>query len=484
MPEHPNVQNTQAVDDNRKLRIFQINLNKSERAHLEVINDRVSQNYNIMLIQEPHTTTFNAIRTPSNFRPVFPAHRIANQDQIRSVIWVNNELNTNRWTALDIPDTNDITAIQLRGPRGAISIFNIYNDCTHSRNETTLRNYIQEHSRQILATENHHMIWAGDFNRHHPLWDNDEDVHLFTQQANRFAQGLIDMVATYDMNMALPKGTPTLQHMVTKRYSRPDNFFNTTSLTEHITKCEVDPTLRPSSTDHFPILTDILIPQKRTATPTTYNFREADWDNFRKELRIKMNRLPNPPAIDNSEQLTEAADQLTKAIQETIGENIRKTKPRPDAKRWWSGDLKKMKRELNRLRANSYRFRASADHPSHDELRTKNNQYGEAIIQAKRQHWKNYLEEMTAADIWTANKFIKEPAGDGGCPRIPALKIRNTEGIVQKINENKDKADTFARTFFPPPPPPQAQDQAPNIYPEPLPDPPQISKEQIGRAHV
>ena len=55
-----------------KIRIMQINLNKSERAHLDIINEKVSSKYDIMLIQEPYTTQFNAIRTPANFRPVSP----------------------------------------------------------------------------------------------------------------------------------------------------------------------------------------------------------------------------------------------------------------------------------------------------------------------------------------------------------------------------------------------------------------------------
>lgn len=216
-----------------------------------------------MLIQEPYTTTFNAIRTPSNFRSVFLIHRLQNEDQIRSVIWVNKKLDTKNWTAISIPGTNDITTIQINGPHGTLSIFNIYNDCTHSRNETLLRRYIHEHTNTLLASENHHLLLAGDFNRHHLLWDNDEDIHLFTQQATRLAAGLIGLIATYDLSMALPKGIPTLQHMVTKRYSRPDNVFNTVGLSDYIIKCEVDPALRPPSTNHFPITTDISLPQER-----------------------------------------------------------------------------------------------------------------------------------------------------------------------------------------------------------------------------
>ena len=484
MSEYTNTSRENTVDRNiinENIRLLQINLNKSEKAHLDLINENLSLSYDIILIQEPYTTTFNAIRTPTNFRPIFPAHRLQNEDQIRSVIWVNRSLDTNNWVALNIPDTCDLTAIQLKGPYGKLSLFNVYNDCTHSRNETALQRYIQDNSNNLLATENHHMIWAGDFNRHHPLWDRDEDTHLFTQQATRQAEGLINILATYDLNMSLPKGIPTLQHMVTKRYSRPDNVFCTPGISEYITKCVVDPSMRPTSTDHFPIITNILLPQVRSYTPPSHNFREADWDKFRQKLSLKFQAAPGPPTINDLGQLTLAAELLTQALQDTISDEIPKTKPRPESKRWWNGDLKKKRKELNRLRAKSYRFRAIADHPSHTELKTKSSKYGETIIQAKRQHWSNYLEEMTSADIWTANKFIKEPAGDGGSPRIPTLQVRNEEGVITHINNNEDKAKTFVKGFFLPPPPPAAQE--PCQYPEPLPDPPQLSTEQL-LAHI
>jgi hypothetical protein len=141
MPLHQepiNVQN----EEPKSITLLQINLNKSEKAHLDIINEEVSQKYDVMLIQEPYTTTFNAIRTPANFRPVYPINRLQNDAQIRSVIWVNKRLNTNDWTILDVPESNDITAIQLKGPYRKLTIFNIYNDCTHSRNETVLGNYL------------------------------------------------------------------------------------------------------------------------------------------------------------------------------------------------------------------------------------------------------------------------------------------------------------------------------------------------------
>jgi exonuclease III len=286
--------------------ILQINLNKSEKAHLDIINERVSEKYDIILIQEPYTTTFNAIRTPPNFRPVYPNNRSQDDAQVRSVIWVNRRLDTKDWIILDMPDTNDITAIQLKGPYGKLTIFNIYNDCTHSDNQTALNRYIQRNANTIIRTENHHMIWAGDFNRHHPLWDRDEDIHLFTRQATRDTEGLIGLLADYEMDMILPKGIPMLQHMRTKKYSHPDNIFSTPGLQEFISKCEVDPSLRPASTDHFPIIMKIILPQERTNQAPSFNFRETDWEEFKSKLKPRLGQSPDKPIITNANQLNAA----------------------------------------------------------------------------------------------------------------------------------------------------------------------------------
>jgi endonuclease/exonuclease/phosphatase family metal-dependent hydrolase len=207
-------------------------------------------------------------------------------------MWVNWILDTKDWDILEISDMNDITAIQLQGPYGKLTIFNIYNDCTHSDNQTILNRYILRHANTLTREENHHMIWAGDFNRHHPLWDRDEDIHLFTRQATRDTEGLISLLADYEMEMVLPKGVPTLQHMRSKRYSRPDNVFSTPGFRDSIISCEVDPSLRPALTDHFPIVTKILLPQKYINTPPSFNFRETDWDEFRNKLKPRLQLTP------------------------------------------------------------------------------------------------------------------------------------------------------------------------------------------------
>jgi hypothetical protein len=62
-----------------------------------------------------------------------------------------------------------------------------------------------------------YIIWLSDFNRHHPVWDSLDDHRLFTNEALEVAEKLIGAVADTGLELALPNGTPTHEHSVTKR---------------------------------------------------------------------------------------------------------------------------------------------------------------------------------------------------------------------------------------------------------------------------
>ena len=137
-----------------------------------------------------------------------------------------------------------------------------------------------------------------------------------------------------------------------------------------------------------------------------------------------------------------------------------------------------MRKEINKLSSISYCYQAREDHPSHRDLRWLRNKYSRAIVQAKWKHWTDYLEGMTVDDIWTANKYIKNLAGDSGNPRIPTLKVAGPDGHVREVNTNNGKAKAFSDAFFPKPPQ-TSSIPADYNYPEPLPDPPPITHKQI-----
>ena len=59
-----------------KLRILQINLNKSLTMHLELINNSLAAHWDVVLVQEPYITFFSSIRTPNQFIAVTPTLHI------------------------------------------------------------------------------------------------------------------------------------------------------------------------------------------------------------------------------------------------------------------------------------------------------------------------------------------------------------------------------------------------------------------------
>jgi len=86
----------------------------------------------------------------------------------------------------------------------------------HSHSLATLRRHMQDNQNNQQDQQKIHVLWEGDFNHHHPMWDRDKDTHLFTKKAIEEAEKLINLVANQEMYTPLPKGIPTLKHMVTK----------------------------------------------------------------------------------------------------------------------------------------------------------------------------------------------------------------------------------------------------------------------------
>jgi len=135
---------------------------------------------------------------------------------------VNANIDTNKWAQLSIQDTGDLVAIQFYGSYGKTTVFRVYNDCHHSATVTVLDNFSKANTASLHVSDSDHVLWCGDFNCHHPLWDEDHNSHLFTAEAIREAEVLLSVISDHDMVMALPKDIPTLESMVTKNWTRPD----------------------------------------------------------------------------------------------------------------------------------------------------------------------------------------------------------------------------------------------------------------------
>lgn len=153
------------------------------------------------------------------------------------------------------------------------------------------------------------------------------------------AETLLEMVADYNMEMALPKDIPTLRAQRTKNMTRPDNVFCSSNTSKSIIRCDTMPSLQGPCTDHFPIATVIDIPTQKEIEEPTHNFRMVDWEDFNEKLEIRLDKLPKPGPIPSNEIFQKRVEDLTKAIQQTIQEAVPMTRPSPHMKRWWSKEL-------------------------------------------------------------------------------------------------------------------------------------------------
>src|SRR5271156_5273340 len=245
------------------IKIWQQNTRKSLNVHLATLHS-VEDKYDLICIQEPHFD-FQAIsRATSVWTAVYPTgfNHSKEGPLPRALTLVHTRISTNSWAQVPV-NSLDVVAIQLSGNNGILNIYNIYNDCTHSDTIRALGVHLEERASltqrggQVGNEEGD--IWLGDFNRHNPWWEDARNARLFTQRNLDDAQILIDLLAEYDMDLALPPYTPTIINSRGGR-TRPDNIFITEDIANWITTCEVLPEDTPPLADHFPIITHIDFP--------------------------------------------------------------------------------------------------------------------------------------------------------------------------------------------------------------------------------
>lgn len=254
----------------KRFNVLQQNLNKSRTAQEDLINSDIHRNYDILVLQEPFIDAFGNMKATRKWRVLYPTSCLSDPVPLRVVLLVSADMNTNHWAQIQIPNTQDHLAVQFTGIFGSLMIFNVYNDCHHSDSIDRLRAHPQgPGSSTSVAT---YSMWCGDFNRHHPMWDEEQNLHLFTAWALEESLGLIMLAADHDMYLALLKDIPTLESMSTRNWTQPDNIFCSTSLSDSVMSCMMDPQLRGPGMDHVPILMALEFPVEWVSDELGYNF--------------------------------------------------------------------------------------------------------------------------------------------------------------------------------------------------------------------
>lgn len=181
----------------------------------------IRDSIDIVALQELSINNFGTTIAAREWIVVYPSTHNAEPTKTRSLLLLRSNILTDRWKQVDFP-LGDVTIITIHRDWGTLMIYNIYNNCKENTTIHQLEAFA--HSRNNRETMQP-LLWLGDFNRHHPHWDDPADTRLFTRSVIQNAEILISAVAELGLDMALPPGIPTHLHNVSKKWSRLDQVF-------------------------------------------------------------------------------------------------------------------------------------------------------------------------------------------------------------------------------------------------------------------
>src|SRR5271156_4606474 len=434
------------------INVWQQNARKSLIVQLATLHS-VEDKYDVICIQEPYFDFQSLSRATGVWTSVYPSNfnKAVDGPVPRSLTLIHTRISTNCWVQVPV-DSLDVVAVQFTSTKGALNIYNIYNDCSHSDTIRTIERHLATRSgTQPGLGSVTGDVWLGDFNRHNPWWEDASNARLFTNRNLDEAQLLIDLLSEYDMDLALPQYTPTI---VNSRggNTRPDNIFISQDIANWIVKCEVLMD-RPPRADHFPIVTHFDFPLHKPAKVQSWNFRATDWDHFCRELERSLGNIPLNKQLQNVAQIDTAMHQLEAAVLSTMDKKVPRSNPTPYSKRWWTKDLEVARRQSRRAALPAKQFSRFPLHSAHEQARRARNDYNDLINKSKRQHWDNWLENISSKSIWDVHKLTSNPATDGSKARIPTLRVKNTDDdTFTDILDNQGKSKALHEVFFYQPP--------------------------------
>ena len=179
-----------------------------------------------------------------------------------------------------------------------------------------------------------------------------------------------------------------------------------------------------------------------------------------------MQSIPKPETITSIPNFNNLLTDLNKALTETIEAVVPKFKISPHTKRWWSDELRKMKKAVAKKGRKAHDKRFNPVHPIHDEYKAIRSQYAQAIRMAKQQHWTEWLESLDETTVWTASRYADNPPTDASRAKVPNLKAkpRGSERVTEATT-NAEKSQLFYEAFYPEKPMQPPQESQAFVYP-------------------
>lgn len=393
---------------------------------------------------------FHTARALPDWTTVFPSTHFVKPKDTRTITLTNKSIPSNTRSQIKI-DSGDVVAAEKATEKARIDLYNACIDCTHSPALATIEDTLNIRNVSEPITNDKGIILAGDFNRHHPLWEENRNHHTFTKGNLDAAWRIIDIIATRYLTQTPPKNFPVLQSTSSKDWTGPDDVFVSDSLLDSLVKCVTLPNTRPIRTDHIPVITILDTSVKKAARPTRRNYRKANWDEFGSTSKAKLSTIPIPGKLSSTQQadslLKNPHDALERA--QELHAPLIQTSPKP--KRWWTEELTCLRNQKQKLAWKALKKRDDPTSPVHTMYKNARNTCRSKIETQKKAHRETWIENATNSSIWDMHSFTDKPPPTGQGARLPPSSQKDTNGVAVVRSSDEDKSRTLVDRFYPSP---------------------------------
>ena len=272
-------------------------------------------------------------------------------------------------------------------------------------------------------------IILGDINAHSPKWEVNCNNNTSDRRGKKFDEWLDQTrmvplnTGDYTLTRKSGRGAPG-----SRLQSSPDITFASPALLD---KLEWK-TINDLGSDHLPIIItyDTSLPKVNTKSVYKWKLEDADWRAFTSEVERNLPKIYPTCGVNKLEK------KFSKIVINAANRCVGTKKIRPDAKCWFSKNVKEGIRERNKLRENFGRNRK--------EWCTKGAEVAKLIRDEREAKWRDYVEGLERTTdprkVWRTIRAM-----DGRSQPQKKNEVLEVDGI--DYVDDRDKAEQFAKTY-------------------------------------
>lgn len=286
----------------------------------------------------------------------------------------------------------------------------------------------------LVTTTRHHtsMVLVGlDSNGHSSWWGPPETI------TNAVGALVEDFILHNRMDIANHSPCPPTYHSDQGFQSWIDLTISTPALSPLISHWRVLDDV-PLDSDHSPLNFTINLKPDRTED-IRLDWRHVDWSAFRTSLQDNLqHHFPAPRILDSPQSVTDFAADLTSTLHEAIAIHVPKKRVCCRSHAWWSPHLAFLRAEHLRARR---RWKRTLTHQDKRRANACKRTLQSAIIEAKRNSWRQFCETTSPSTMWSTFQKVSRPFFTHACGAL------QQDGVL--YNDDDDQARLLVTQFFP-----------------------------------